>query len=81
MDVEHQINPFQKESFDIKNEILQSQDDGICRSIIIPAKIKRAILQELDSIGINRSFLFPEFEHQASYVKQKYLDVGEEEEA
>lgn len=81
MDVEHQTNPFQKESFDIKNEILQSQDDGICRSIIIPAKIKRAILQELDSIGINKSFLFPEFEHQASYVKQKYLDVDEEEEA
>lgn len=82
MDVDQQTNPFQKEAFDIKNEVIQSRDsDGIYRSIIIPSDAKKGMLQMLDAVGINRSFLFPEFEHQASYVKQKYLDVGEEEEA
>lgn len=80
MDVEQQTNPFQKEAFDIKNEVIQSRDsDEICRSIIIPADAKKDMLQMLDAVGINRSFLFPEFEHQAGYVKQKFLDEGEEE--
>ena len=80
MDAEQQNNPFQKEAFDIKNDIVESRDsDGICRSIIIPAEAKKDMLQMLDAVGINRSFLFPEFEHQASYVKQKFLEEGEEE--
>lgn len=76
-----QINPFTKEPFDIKNEILKGQSDGIPRSLIIPASAKKGILNDLDVIGINRSFLFPEFEHQATYIKQKFLisgDIGAE---
>ena len=80
MSIEEQLNPFKKEAFDIKKHILVDNDEKICRSIIIPAETKDEILKTLDVIGINRAFLFPEFEHQASYVKQKYLDLEAEDE-
>lgn len=74
IDVDEQINPFQRESFNIKEQIIKDQEDGICRSFIVSQQAKKEILEALDVIGINRSFLFPEFEHQATYVKEKYLD-------
>ena len=80
MNIEDQLNPFKKEAFDIKKHILIDSGEKICRSLIIPAEVKDEILKKLDVIGINRSFLFPEFEHQASYVKQKYLELEAESE-
>lgn len=74
IDVDEQNNPFQRESFNIKEQIIKDHQDGICRSFIVPKQVKKEILNALDVIGINRSFLFPEFEHQATYVKEKYLD-------
>lgn len=74
IDVDEQNNPFQRESFNIKEQIIKDHQDGICRSFIVPKQAKKEILNALDVIGINRSFLFPEFEHQATYVKEKYLD-------
>ena len=71
---------FQKETFDIKKSIITDLNDGICRSFVIPAGAKEKILGELDSIGINHAFLFPELEHQASYIRQKYLDLMQEQE-
>ncbi|MCQ2377978.1 MAG: FRG domain-containing protein [Victivallaceae bacterium] len=80
LNADEQINPFQKETFDIKKSIITDLNDGICRSFVIPAGAKEKILGELDSIGINHAFLFPELEHQASYIKQKYLDLMQEQE-
>ena len=80
INVDEQMNPFQKEAFDVKKSIIEGSNDGICRSFIIPAEAKKKILDELDSIGINHAFLFPELEHQASYIKQKYLDLMQEQE-
>ena len=45
------------------------------KSIIIPVEEKMQLLSELDAIGINESFLFPELEHQAAYIKQKFEEV------
>jgi len=42
-------------------------------SIIIPAKSKKRILKELDFIGINESFIYPEKEYIATEIKNKYL--------
>lgn len=72
LDVENQINPFQKEAFDIQLNI--EQEDGIKKMILVMPKDKKQIIEELDVIGINHAFLFPELEHQASYIKEKYFD-------
>jgi hypothetical protein len=65
-------NIYQKEVFDLKPLIVQDYGDGLERTIIIPKEEKEEILLELDAIGINRSFLFPELEHQAAYIRRKY---------
>jgi hypothetical protein len=49
--------------------------DGISRSIIIPKEEKNHLLKELDALGVNHAFLFPELEHQAIYIKNKYEEV------
>lgn len=41
--------------------------------IRIPNDAKRVIRNELDALGINRSFLFPEIEHAAGHILEKYL--------
>lgn len=43
---------------------------------IIPCEKKAEILDELDLYNINEGALFPELEHQMSYIKQKRLPVG-----
>lgn len=43
------------------------------RSIIIPAEIKRELLNDLKQIGIHKRKLFPELDAQASFV-QEYID-------
>lgn len=68
-------NPFQKTMFDLKPLLIRDYDDGISRSIIIPKEYKPELLKELDAFGINHGFLFPELEHQAAYIKDKYEEV------
>jgi hypothetical protein len=68
-------NIYQKDAFDLKPIILENTSDEIKRSVRIPHQEKKEIIAELDAIGINKSFLFPEFEHQADYIKQKYEEV------
>lgn len=61
-----------KTVFDEKPLLLGKKEEGITSFIQIPNGSKNGILKELDTIGINQSFLFPELEHQASYIKNKF---------
>ena len=44
--------------------------------IIIPAKNKSAIRDELDFFNINEATLFPELEHQMTYIKQRNVPIS-----
>ncbi len=68
-------NPFEKRPFVFDKNNNKSKKIGINTRIKVPAEAKKEILLDLDAIGINHAFLFPELEHQASYIKQKYLLV------
>jgi hypothetical protein len=68
-------NPFLKMIFDLKPLLVKDFKDGISRSIIIPKEEKGKLLKELETFGINHGFLFPELEHQATYIKNKYEEV------
>ena len=58
-------------SFDSINEMFSDE------VITIPAKNKKAIREELDFFNINEATLFPELEHQMTYIKQRnVIDVG-----
>lgn len=37
----------------------------------IPARKKKLILQQLDNIGINKKFVYPDHDHIAEYIKEK----------
>ena len=41
-------------------------------SIIIPAKYKKTILEQLDFIGINEAYVYPEVDYVASEIRNKY---------
>ncbi len=45
-------------------------------TIIIPAKCKSAIREELDFFNINEATLFPELEHQMTYIKQRNIPIS-----
>ena len=66
-------NPFGKCPFNIKPLLSKVEDDGLKWSISVPKERKPILLQELDALGINRGFLFPELEHQATYIRDKYI--------
>jgi hypothetical protein len=66
-------NPFAKCPFDIKPYLSKIKDDGLEWRISIPKEHKPILLQELDAVGINSGFLFPELDHQAEYVRSKYV--------
>jgi len=68
-------NPFQKTEFDLKDLLVKDFNDGISRTITIPKEDKAKLLKELETFGINHGFLFPELEHQAVYIKNKYEEV------
>jgi hypothetical protein len=68
-------NPLQKVVFDLKPYLIKDLNDGIPRSIIIPKNEKIKLLKELETFGINQAFLFPELEHQTTYIKNKYKEV------
>ena len=54
-------------------KIREDQQNKFFVKILIDANEKNRILEELDFVNINESTLFPEFEHQTNYVKQKVL--------
>lgn len=47
-------------------------EDDFC-SIIIPAKFKKTILEQLDFIGINEACVYPELNYVASEIRNKYI--------
>lgn len=67
-----------KNTFNLKNELSDYISEGIPRYLHIPADSKKSILKELDTIGINEAFVYPELEHQAAYIKKRhYVKAGE----
>lgn len=60
-----------KNTFDLKPQLVKDFGDGIPRSFKVPADLKQSILKELDNIGINEAFVYPELEHQTSYIKRR----------
>lgn len=57
---------------DVANLSKEIMEENFC-SILIDAKYKKTILQELDRININEAFLFPEPEYTAKRIKNRYL--------
>jgi len=68
-------NPYQKASFDLRPLLVKDFGDGISRSIVIPKEEKKQLLIELDVLGINNAFLFPELEHQAKSIRVKHEEA------
>ena len=67
-----------KNSFNLKDSLSEYVDEGIPRYLRIPAEQKSSILHELDMIGINEAFVYPELEHQTSYIKKRhFVKAGE----
>lgn len=57
-------------SYDAINDKFSSE------TIIIPAKSKQPIREELDFFNINEATLFPELEHQMTYIKQCNVPIS-----
>ena len=57
-------------SYDAINDQFSSE------TIVIPAKSKQAIREELDFFNINEATLFPELEHQMTYIKQRNVPIS-----
>ena len=74
-------NLFKKTPFEYNKDKLEPMYKGMTVRIIVPAKDKSKINSELDAIGINHAFLFPELEHQAAYIKQQYSFSSESDES
>lgn len=72
-----QDNPYEKHSFVYDKKDLIPQYGGMKVRIVVPAKVKSEILSDLDALGINHGFLFPELEHQAFYIDQKFSQKAE----
>lgn len=65
-----------KKRFSLESSILKIDEDVMKKafcSILIEPQYKGKILKELNMIGINESFLFPELEYTAKAVKNKYM--------
>lgn len=71
----YERNPFIKTPFVYDKELLTSQQEELILHIIIPSVCKERIRRELDDMGVNKASLFPELEHQASYLKEKFSDL------
>jgi len=64
--------------FSIDSEIACFSDEIMEKhfcSILIEAKHKKAIMQELNYININEAFLFPEPEYTAKQIKNRFLNL------
>ncbi len=54
-----------------------SIEEDIEHNIFIPSYAKKNILDELELLGFNEGYIFPEFEHQLNYIKSRYRNSGE----
>lgn len=73
LDINNSEQPYYlKNTFDLRNELCDYVLEGIPRFLLIKAEDKELILAELDRIGINEAFVYPELEHQTSYIKNKH---------
>lgn len=62
--------------YEVMDEIQPIEDFAIQHyfcSVLIKAKHKKKIMDELDSININEKFVYPELEYTAKHIKQKYF--------
>lgn len=62
--------------FRLKEQLEPMDEDKIeedCCSIIIPANCKKNVLKQLDFIGINESFVYPEITYGANEIKNRYV--------
>ena len=57
---------------DIRQEILPD--------LTLQIQNKTELLEELDSIGINESFIFNDYDHIAAHIRKKYLRLSDERE-
>lgn len=65
-----------QDRFSIENEVQLLSDktiSGSFVSILIDAKHRKRIVQELATVGIDRAFVYPELEYTAEMVKNKYF--------
>ncbi len=67
-----------KNKFDLKDTLSEYVGEDIPRYLRIPAEQKDSILHELDMIGINEAFVYPELEHQAAYIKKRHCEKAGE---
>ena len=58
---------------DLQNIDRESMEREFC-SIIINKKAKKEILKDLESIGIDKSFIYPELEYTAEKIKNTYWE-------
>lgn len=75
-DVLQQYNNIFKKRFSLESSILKIDEMIMKRafcSILIESQHKEKILRELNMIGINESFLFPELEYTAKTVRNKFM--------
>jgi hypothetical protein len=55
-----------------KKNCAQLPQKWIKTPIVIPAKYKGAILEELDTMNINEAFVYPDFEHVNNVIRRRY---------
>ncbi len=79
IDVDSQASDYYlKNTFDLRKQLSEYVVEGIPRYLTIPASEKEQILIELDRVGINESFVYPELEHQTAYIKNRHtVKAGE----
>lgn len=65
-----------KDRFSIRNSIQEISDKMISDSfvsIVVESKYRKKMIEELEVIGINKSFVFPELEYTAEMIKNRYF--------
>ncbi len=65
-----------KNRFSLTNDIQELSSETISSSFVsmlIDAKHKKTIMQELECVGIDKSFVFPELTYTTEKIKNKYI--------
>jgi hypothetical protein len=55
-----------------KKHCAKMKADWIKDPIVIPAKHKKTILEELDKMDYNEGFFYPDFEHASGVIRRRY---------
>ena len=75
--IEHDLRVYvQQSAFTLHNtqrRLEEICDDSMLSRIRIPAKAKKHFLKELGTLGISVSYIYPDSEHIAEELSQKYL--------